>query len=222
MRDMAEQIAEGNALGGVARVVARWGSEVKTVSNKIFGALKDEGYEHYASVFVGKPDIRRAAEEQQNATYKAIEQYFDLKTPDQKRAAAMQTRWATEKNDNVFCYYFLEGGKPSEAIAAGKIKERELTVQLWIYDEGLRKEVYKQLQNMRGADKLLYRTIDKSHELKEEKDMLQFVPGEQELREQAAKGKGKDKDRSERGSGNDKGAGKGKKQGKDDRGVSRR
>ena len=198
-------------------MVAKWGSEVKAVSGKIYAALREEGFERFAFVFVGKPDIRRATEEQQNATYKAIEQFCDIKTPDQKKAAALQTRWPSERNKHMFCCYFIENGKPTEVLAAGQIKERELAVSLWIWDEGLRKEVDRQLENMGGEDKLLYRTVDKSGELKDENEMLKVAPGEQGLKDQAAKGKGKDKGGGKNDSKGDKGKGGGKKTGKEER-----
>ena len=73
------------------------------------------------------------------------------------------------------------------------------------------------MQQMGGADKLLYRTIDKSAEIKDESEMLKFAPSIEELKEQAAKGKGKDKGGGKNEGKSDKGKGVGKKSGKDER-----
>ena len=112
-------------------------------------------------------------------------------------------------------FFFSEGGKPTEVLAAGRIVEKELKVILWVWDDGLRKEIEKQIALMGGEDRLLYRTCDKSHELKAEGDMLQFTPTEQELKDTAAKGKGGGKSGEYKGSKkNDKGKGGGKSENK--------
>ena len=116
-----------------------------------------------------------------------------------------------EKNKNTFCYFFSEGGKPTEVLAAGQIVEKELKVNLWVWDDGLRKEIEKQIELMGGEDRMLYRTVDRSHELKAEGDMLQYTPTEQELKDQAAKGKGGGKSEYKGNKNSEKGKGGGGK-----------
>ena len=94
------------------------------------------------------------------------------------------------------------------------MREQDLSVDIWIWDDTIRKEFERQLEKMGGAEKLLYRTVDKSATLQNEKDMLQFTPSEQEIKDQAAKGKNKGSGKNGAGGGNDGNSGGNKGKGK--------
>ena len=124
--------------------------------------------------------------------------------PEDKKAAAVKTRWPNDKNSHNFCYYFVtDDGRAKEVLAAGRMREQDLSVDNWIWDDPIRKEFERQLEKMGGAERLLYRTVDKSATLQNEKDMLQFAPSEQEIKDQAAKGKKKGSGKNGAGGGND-------------------
>ncbi len=148
--DVSDKISEGNLLGGAARLVARWGTEAKTISNTVFAAIRDENYQQYCSVFTGKPDMKRASEEQQNGLYRAIETHLSIRTPQQKQAAQLRTKWPHERNGGTFAFFFAEDNKPIQVLGAGRINTKDLTVNIWIYDDDLLREFYNQLEKMGG------------------------------------------------------------------------
>ena len=83
-----------------------------------------------------------------------------------------------------------------------------MTVDIWIWDDGLRKEFEKQIEKAGGADRLLYWTADKSANLTAEEDMMSHARYTDELKEQAANGKNKGNGKN--GGGNDMNKGNGK------------
>ncbi len=195
-KDLYDLVAEGKCLGAAGRIVVKWESDAKSVSAKLFAALREEGFEKMAAVFIGKADMKRAMEDQQNAVFHGIEEALHIKSPEEKRVASLRTRWPSEKNAHSFCYYFVteDGARTKEVLAAGKMRMEDLSVDIWIWDDHIRKEFESQITKM--GEKMLYRTVDRSATLKVEQDMMQFAPSEQEIKDQAAKGKKKGAGRS--------------------------
>ena len=44
-KDITECVAEAKNIGGVAKIVTKFESNAKTVSNKLFAAIKEEGFQ---------------------------------------------------------------------------------------------------------------------------------------------------------------------------------
>ena len=84
-QDLAPMIVEVKAVGGAGRIVCKYEGDCRVVSQRLHNFIREENLKNLASAFVGKPDVRRAEEEQMDCVFKAIVQTLGLQSTEAKK-----------------------------------------------------------------------------------------------------------------------------------------